>query len=133
MHQLDKLTNKGDKQSNFHSSFRGGPLEGMDSPNVAPERINNVTSDLLITPQYLVNAPLHMNLHGDNLSDKTLKTILNLQSDRAQTQQQKRVPLQKAVHESSKNCQMGHNHFIVGDLHVSHHQSQIGGSKDEAE
>jgi hypothetical protein len=72
---------------------------------VHPERINNVTSDLLITPQYLVNAPVHMNLH-DNLSDKTLKTILNLQqSDRAQTQQQKRaLPLSRITHDSSKNC-----------------------------
>ena len=49
LHQLDKITNK-DKQSNFHSSFRGGHFEGMDSPQILPERINNVTSDLLITP-----------------------------------------------------------------------------------
>ena len=64
-----------------------------------------------------------MNLN-DNLSDKTLKTILNLQSDRAQTQQQKRVPLSKNTHESSKNCQVDKN-FMAGDLHMSHY-SQIG-------
>ena len=85
LNHLDRLTNK-DKQSNFHSSFRA-PIDenGIDSPNNRPERINNVTSDLLITPNYLANAPLPINLN-DNLSDKTLKTILNLQSDRAHTQ-----------------------------------------------
>ena len=68
-----------------------------------------------------------MNLN-DNLSDKTLKTILNLQSDRAQTQQQKRVPLQKNTHESSKNCQINQN-LMIGDLNMSQ-QSQIGGAVD---
>lgn len=96
----------------------------MDSPNVHPERINNVTSDLLITPQYLVNAPLQMGLN-DNLSDKTLKTILNLQSDRAQTQQQKRVPLSKNTYDSSINCQMNQNNLITGDLNISQ-QSHLG-------
>ena len=84
LNHLDRLTNK-DRQSNFHSSYRAAHDEGViDSPRNHPERINNVTSDLLITPHYMVNAPLPMNFH-DNLSDKTLKTILNLQSDRAQT------------------------------------------------
>ena len=41
-------------------------------------------------------------MSSDNISNGTLKTIMNFKSDRAQTQQQKRIPLALARAKENK-------------------------------
>jgi len=81
----DKITNKTYRTSHGNGKFTGGGNGRGDKQS----EINEMDKQQMLQ---------------DNLSDKTLKTIVDFKSERAQTQQQRRMHHLKNNYESTQSC-----------------------------